>query len=332
MGDLCDESQPATLDYSHLEKFENPLLKSIPVIITAGSRTSYLYQSLKSYLRAWGVVKRNIHVLLGSNSSQTIDLLNLLNINFTYIQPSLDIRLQVLKYTSFNEYSLLRGNVQVGWGYIVTKNFIKEVLEVWPSTYISDTLVYDGWLYYYVIGERECIFPEVSRSLHFGVGLNTVYWLTEASFFSTPLHNATKRIEFTNLEKFMINPWSTDLRNKIIKSIPIKESPCRENFISALHPGSYVMFYNHTQNDETTYYNHAFIASCFRAWMFSNQGQHYSVKTIQATPDITFYLVAVPESSFSDLKPPDYIPIDIRSKNCVEYIGRSMGLNGDVKQ
>lgn len=39
-GNLCNENNPENFDYSHLKPFENLLLKSIPVIITAGGENT----------------------------------------------------------------------------------------------------------------------------------------------------------------------------------------------------------------------------------------------------------------------------------------------------
>ncbi|XP_037781681.1 protein O-linked-mannose beta-1,2-N-acetylglucosaminyltransferase 1-like [Penaeus monodon] len=67
-----------------------------------------------------------------------------------------------------------RGATQVMWGYAVTPKFIRESLYLWPESGDNeDILTYDYWLYEYARKNRECIYPEISRIRHFGLGTNT---------------------------------------------------------------------------------------------------------------------------------------------------------------
>lgn len=375
MGDICDENKPANLNFSYLENYENPALRSVPVIITAGTRGSYLYQSLKSFLNASGVIKDNFYVLLGTPSESVIDLLELLNIKFSYIPPLLykrnrfasfqfykkvyqfasikyskkqyvifleeDVEVSQdfffyisqtlrilqkdptlycitghsttgLKRVAHDESVLLRANVQVGWGYAVPMSLIKKVLAFWPNDKKYDDSLFDKYIYTITNKKKlECIMPEVSRSFHFGIGINTNFQVQEIKN-SAPLVSSYKQVKFKNVNRLELSLWREDFYKKISQAIPTKISPCRENYLETLQAGSYVMYYNFSLADKTTYFNFISLGNCFQTWTFSEQGQHESVATISVSLNITFYLVAVPDSPYAKLKPKDYDIIDMR--------------------
>lgn len=366
MTNLCDESDPANLSYTHLIKFENPRLKSIPVIVTSGKRTHYLYQSLVSFFRAFGVVKSNIHVLGGENSLSVIKLLELLNITFTYISPSTykedrfisflyykevyryvlnlygdskyiifleeDVKVSRdffsyisqtvhlldkdpslycvtgfssvgFKNLAYDESVLLRGETQVGWGYAVKPSYIEEALLKWNlSRSESLTELYDGWMFYNVRGRRECIFPEVSRASHYGLGTNTNFWISERYFFTSPLAHFFFNKTFMNIDRLELTKWKQDLRQKISLATPIRDNPCQKDFLKTLQPGSYVIFYDIISSKN----NFGLIGACFHTWIYSQQGQHNLVSFVKPLPNIMFYLVGCPNSSFSDIRPKSY--------------------------
>ncbi|KAL7641488.1 UNVERIFIED_CONTAM: hypothetical protein RMT77_007359 [Armadillidium vulgare] len=382
MKDLCDEFEPADLNFKLSRSSMNTsILATIPVIITAGNRVSYLYQSLKSYLRAPGSIKSNFHVLLGNNSTQSIELLQLLNIKYTYISPtwynekdffSFFFYQQVFQFvaSNFNSsiYTIIleedvevspdfftymsqtipllnidstlycvtgftingkygmaldpsiirRADVQVGWGYALTLEFIKLILSLWWKKAPKRAL-YDSWIRHYIKGDRECIYPEMSRTLHFGVGINSNYEIMESDYFNMPLVRSSD-IVLKNKDRVTLQIWQNDLREKISNAEPTYANPCKENYLQNILPGSYVIYYNYTLNTDTnTKYNFVSMAVCFNLWLSYNEGKHDYVNIVNVSPEVTFYLVAHPQSSYSDLLPENYKIFDVRTISLSEF-------------
>lgn len=376
MGDLCDESissRTLKLKFNPSNTLD-PVLKRIPVIITAGIRTSYLYQSLRSYLEATEAIKDNFFVILGTNHTQTVQLLNILNIKHKYIpsseygeenffpflyyrevfryvnnnyqnssyiifleediETSLDFFNYLkqtihllekdqslycvtgfsavgLKYLAYDEHTILRGDVQVGWGYALPMRFIEEALLSWPDT-ISRNSMYDAYLFK-LKGKRECVLPEVSRSKHFGFGMNTNYVTTEKTFLNMPT-SRSKEIILSNVDSLELSLWNELMSKKIRDATPVTENICKENYVNSLDPGSYVMYYNFTtESYNFTYINFYLLGNCLKAWVYSFQGHHDYVLTLRLSLNTTFFLIAHPQSSFSNLKPKNYVPFDIYS-------------------
>lgn len=385
MGDLCDESFPANLTFPEFNTFLDPNLESMPIIITGGNRPIYLYQSLKSYLKAPGSIKRNFHILLGTLDNSTSDLLKLLNISFTYLHPSTygqkkfvsfafyrkvyqyvyenykdteyvifleeDVEvaqdffmyikhvLPLLKkdktlyciagfsdtgllFLAYNESVLQRASVQVGWGYVVSMEFIEEALIEWSLAVVfHEKSVYDAFLYNMVRGNRECILPAVSRTRHFGMGINTDYFTAEKSFLTMPLAKS-RNVTYTNIESLLLPNWKSDLQKQIVHSILISSSinVCEETFLETLPHGSYVLYYNYSKNtDNATFVNYFTLSNCFRAFPFSLQGQHEFVKIFRLSPRTILYLIADPESPYSKFRPPSQTPFDIHNLSQEDY-------------
>ncbi|KAK3887390.1 hypothetical protein Pcinc_008507 [Petrolisthes cinctipes] len=104
-----------------------------------------------------------------------------------------------------------RGATQIYWGYAVTLDFIREALSIWPtSSEGMDINTYDYWLYMTVRGERECVYPDVSRARHYGVGTNTQSYMHEYEAWRRPLLYDSN-VPLVNVAQMPIDVYTDDL-------------------------------------------------------------------------------------------------------------------------
>ncbi|ROT70496.1 hypothetical protein C7M84_011225 [Penaeus vannamei] len=142
---------------------------------------------------------------------------------------------------AFNSSLLLRGSVQVQWGYAVSLDFVREALASWEQA-TSNTKLYDFWLYTNIRRHRECVFPEVSRTRHFGMGTNTVPYLKEP-VIRMPLQREAP-IVLHDVAALKLPSWQQHITQEIKDATVLTGNPCRESFLpSPPTARSYVFYY-----------------------------------------------------------------------------------------
>ncbi|XP_042883768.1 protein O-linked-mannose beta-1,2-N-acetylglucosaminyltransferase 1-like [Penaeus japonicus] len=226
-----------------------------------------------------------------------------------------------------------RGETQVMWGYAVTIKFIKESLRMWPeSGENEDILTYDYWLYEYASKGRECIYPDVSRSRHYGLGINTNPLQHEYDAWRRPLLKASDIVLYNTHE--LLNPGFE--RNLLLKlktaRVLGKADPCGPRFppLSTTFGPFYVMFFAMEHKEDIRSWN--LLGPCAGLPYTSEQSHHAGVfwAVYHPTPQsqgsfdnthglnyftprgkdslthnqqITVYFIGVPYSKYSFLKP-----------------------------
>ncbi|KAK7065778.1 hypothetical protein SK128_014284 [Halocaridina rubra] len=203
-----------------------------------------------------------------------------------------------------NYTKLYRGVSQVSWGYAVTLDFIREALPIWLNYPEDKGGLYDYWLYEHVAHGRECVFPEFSRSRHYGLGVNTVDYLQEKFFLLNPLvPNAG--IELNQVERLMLSSWHQDLTSSILNAKVLSGNPCSLTFLpKAARPTTFVFYVSMKKTIKNTpdisdYY---LVAHCLGAWGLSPQWLHDGVATFTTSVNVTIHVVGVPYSSFAQLR------------------------------
>ncbi|MPC32273.1 Protein O-linked-mannose beta-1,2-N-acetylglucosaminyltransferase 1 [Portunus trituberculatus] len=276
MGGLCDEHDPDPLPPPKPAPVaRQAALAHVPIIVTAGARH---HQTL------W---------LLRADPS-------LYCIN-TYSATGFSKRV-------FHPSRVLRGSVQVQWGYAVTLDFVREALAVWPED-VRDTniVIYDYWLYTFARRQRECLYPEVSRVFHYGKGTNAGGHVSERAFIDKPLLREAN-VQLDAVERLRLPVWRQDLARNISQAKTLSGNPCGASFLP--HPPApfrhYVFYYRlDVMPDGTSDMTQAFhLHRCVGGWAFSEQGQHEGVSVVTVGLHTTLYLVGVPYSSYSHLSPP----------------------------
>ncbi|XP_068214502.1 protein O-linked-mannose beta-1,2-N-acetylglucosaminyltransferase 1-like [Palaemon carinicauda] len=168
-----------------------------------------------------------------------------------------------------------RGAVQVSWGYAVTLDFIREALQVWPGTGDDeDILTYDYWIYDKVRGHRECVYPEVSRIRHYGLGVNTDAFMHEYEAWYRPLLKGFN-IDILNGKEML----QTSHEMHFIKAIQTatvlgQTDPCSPNFLPRRRTENehFVMYFSQEfQEDMSSWY---IVGQCVGLHAVSEQGNH----------------------------------------------------------
>ncbi|XP_066956987.1 protein O-linked-mannose beta-1,2-N-acetylglucosaminyltransferase 1-like [Macrobrachium rosenbergii] len=204
-----------------------------------------------------------------------------------------------------DETMIRRGSVQVEWGYAITMEFIHEILSKWKLNE-TNTLLYDYHIYLNIRRDRECLFPEQSRTRHYGMGINTVTDLMERHNFNSNLVQRAP-IRLQNVNKLEINQWRSDLSMEIRGATPIVKNPCDGDFFPK-EPlnSSYVFYYRLDRSaDGKTPDNYQYFHpnNCLGLWASSEQGHHEGVTIVRFAKGASLYLVGAPYSSYSYLKP-----------------------------
>ncbi|KAK7078364.1 hypothetical protein SK128_017639 [Halocaridina rubra] len=207
--------------------------------------------------------------------------------------------------------NVLRGSVQVEWGYAISLNFVREALQQWKIGEHTNTLLYDFWLYLNVRNKRECIFPEATRSKHFGMGVNTIGYLKEVANFGMKLLDEAP-VHLSDVDALEKSVYATRLSHKIRIAKPLLKEPCDPEFLPNKHSVPYYVFYyrldpiDHGRRPD--FYQYFQPSECLGLWSVSEQGHHDGVTTVRFAPNATLFLVGVPFSSYSYLKP-QHIPL-----------------------
>ncbi|KAK4324678.1 hypothetical protein Pmani_004678 [Petrolisthes manimaculis] len=206
-----------------------------------------------------------------------------------------------------DETRVFRGSVQVEWGYAITLDFVREALSMWLNTTNPNTLYYDFWIYMNVRKQRECLFPEMTRSRHFGMGVNTNAYIKERGPLSMPMVRRAP-VMLQDINRLHLSAWRQHLYLKIFAATPLQGNPCSSSFLPSPPSSSYYVFYYKLNRlkggdgrpDPYQYYN---VAECLGTWGMSEQGHHDGLKIIPFARNSTLLIVGVPYSHYSRLWP-----------------------------
>ncbi|KAK3862461.1 hypothetical protein Pcinc_031682 [Petrolisthes cinctipes] len=207
--------------------------------------------------------------------------------------------------------TVLRARVQVSWGYAISLNFIRELITIWPEDINhKDTVLYDAWVYLHASQGRECVFPEVSRTRHYGIGVNTDAWSTEQWFLTQPLVTHS-HVHLSNITDLTLKPWQHKFLSTLQHATFLTTNPCLPTFVPSVNTTTYFIFcyaLNRKPEGNLNYQNFYFAAKCLNAWGVSEQGLHEGVLTIRTSLLTTVYLVGTPYSPYGYLCPKHILP------------------------
>ena len=193
----------------------------------------------------------------------------------------------------------LRVITQPLWGFAVTPQFIAEALQFW-STDITEGSQYDFWLLERMVGERECLIPEVSRTRHFGVGLNAYGEDLEKHFLNTEF-DTEYGIRIKNEPSLRILEWQIEMIETLRSAKVLSVNPCNRSFYhNELKDGTYVFYYSLIEeHDQFDYANYMWIGECMGFFSRLDQGWHAGVTTIAVKPSVVVHFMGVPLSPYS---------------------------------
>ncbi|XP_071548635.1 LOW QUALITY PROTEIN: protein O-linked-mannose beta-1,2-N-acetylglucosaminyltransferase 1-like [Panulirus ornatus] len=169
-----------------------------------------------------------------------------------------------------------RGSVQVSWAYAVTPTFVREALSSWPTTAEGqDIHTYDYWLYDKVRGGRECVYPEVSRARHYGVGVNTEPYLHEYEAWRRPLLHASP-VTLLNAHKMLHDVHETDFLRGLESAAAIDfKTACDPEFPAVAGRSSRPMVVYFIQEEPEHITSWFEVGQCAGLHVMSEQESHY---------------------------------------------------------
>ncbi|XP_037792101.1 protein O-linked-mannose beta-1,2-N-acetylglucosaminyltransferase 1-like [Penaeus monodon] len=200
-----------------------------------------------------------------------------------------------------------RGFRQPGWGYLFSMAEARSMVAKWPAS-SSVSLLYDNFLYSVMSRGRECIFPALSRSHHYGVGVNTVPEIHQLYFLDQPLHSG-ERVHLPPVEELTQKGYESRVKFSLESAIPITRNPCAPGFLipPGTHESKHFVFYFFMEdpNDSPEWPT---LAECIGAWPYSTQSHHHGCFEIPQPWGGSMWLVGVPYSRYRYLRPPS-VPI-----------------------
>lgn len=198
---------------------------------------------------------------------------------------------------------LMRGWRQVGWGFLILRSEVQKTVNIWPESPTFSTL-FDSWLLKEVSKNRECIFPAISHSHHFGIGLNIIPELHERYFINEPVTNGSTK-NYTPINQLIQSNYKKFVNNSIRNSIPLIKDPCSDGFLEDLTSLSDFAFYFRL-TDKWDAPEWTFLAECLGTWPYSTHGMHEGAMHIFLKSGRLLWLVGTPLSPYSVHKPKEY--------------------------
>lgn len=196
----------------------------------------------------------------------------------------------------------LRGFRQPGWGYLFSMAEARSMVSKWPDT-SSVSLLYDDFLYRVMSRGRECIFPALSRSHHYGVGVNTVPEIHQLYFLDQPLHNG-ERVHLPPVEQLTQKQYEKRVKSSLERATPIVRNPCAPGFLvpPSAQDSKHFVFYFLMEDPKNTP-EWPTLAECIGAWPYSTQSHHHGCFEVPQPWGGSLWLVGVPYSRYSYLRP-----------------------------
>lgn len=198
---------------------------------------------------------------------------------------------------------LARGWRQVGWGFLLLREEVIKAVQKWP-TFPTYSTLFDSWLLKEVTGDRECVFPSISHTHHFGIGLNIIPELHEKYFIDEPL-SPGNTFNYTPIKSLIKENYERFVHESVKNAKILKKDPCALGFLEELDSTSdyvfYFALYNKWDAPEWT-----FLSECIGTWPYSTHGMHKGSMAIPLQSERILWLVGVPLSPYSIYKPPGH--------------------------
>ncbi|XP_071518841.1 protein O-linked-mannose beta-1,2-N-acetylglucosaminyltransferase 1-like [Panulirus ornatus] len=143
-------------------------------------------------------------------------------------------------HTALDPTRLYRFHGIPAYGWMVRREVAKEMVQKWAP--LNETLDWDWWLRYHMMGERDILVPEIPRTKHRGSGGVHVTGLEQVYYYDQrPLNtrlNVTidiKRAELTNYLDFhydaIRNGQVLHLSNHPCKDLPLPRHPVNQSYV-----------------------------------------------------------------------------------------------------
>ena len=191
---------------------------------------------------------------------------------------------------------------QPGWGFLVLASEARAVVQSWPDTPEVSPL-YDIFLLTSVGRGRECVFPMVGRSKHYGLGVNTEPEIHYYYFLRLPLHDGSPAA-LPPPEALTHTQYEAQVWARLRAATPLIRNPCVPGFLAAPDDGSItdLMFFFFMDNLKDSL-EWALLGECVGAWPYSTQAMHQGSLELPQAWGGSVWVVGVPASPYHTLRP-----------------------------
>ncbi|CAL4148958.1 unnamed protein product, partial [Meganyctiphanes norvegica] len=217
---------------------------------------------------------------------------------------------------------LLRGDMQPGWGYLVRADDVHLAAESWPDD-SNDSVIAKRYLQLKIGHGRECIYPAMGRSQHFGVGVNTIDYLHQRYFLDPPFYDGPP-VQLTPIHQLINDSYEIRVETQIKSATPITQDPCTKDFLQFPLPGSsldFVFFFRLISADTLKWSCWQLLAECVGAWPYGTDRNHNYMWELPQSWGGTLWLVGVPASPYSKYMSRGY-PLWPPLENLEKYIDK----------
>lgn len=214
-----------------------------------------------------------------------------------------------------------------GLGWLLKKSLFKTELEPnWPAA--EKRWDWDMWMRLPTVRKnRECLYPDVSRTYHFGAsGLNMNPYFQELYFKKHSL-NTLPHIVLNDLDKLDHASYETNIKALLSIGVPVDHvafaDPCGVANLESLFPAPIPLLPASSSSrrhkprilfiemkHESDFETWISLAKCLRLWDLDVRGVHKSSWRlfVKSTP---FFVIGVPASPYASFKPADLRPVFI---------------------
>ena len=190
---------------------------------------------------------------------------------------------------------LIRGLKQPGYGFLMSLALIIEIL---PSMNPGEEALHDLWLMNFM-NDRECIFPEIGRSQHFGIGINTIPEVHQLYSIDANLYHGPY-VPFTKLVDLEKHKYSNQIIYELQHGKAYNKNPCKPGFFEtepSIVDSVFVFAYALHEDQLLPYW--ANLAECLGLYPHSIKNMHNFTVPLSLPNGNVVWLVGVPHSSFS---------------------------------
>ncbi|KAF0289223.1 Protein O-linked-mannose beta-1,2-N-acetylglucosaminyltransferase 1 [Amphibalanus amphitrite] len=187
--------------------------------------------------------------------------------------------------TSSDPAALYRVEYFPGLGWMMTRNSVQQLLDVWPSE--REGYDWDVWVRWDSNRlERECIIPDVSRTYHFGISGSHTSSAFHALYYQDHTINQLPDVQLRNVNGLLKDEYEKEIRQLIAEAEPIKATDFQLGEVPPSQGGpcelelegtnkTYAFFFKMKAWEDTDLYKT--VAKCFTIWDLDVRGHHHGL-------------------------------------------------------
>ncbi|KAK4291429.1 hypothetical protein Pmani_035741, partial [Petrolisthes manimaculis] len=215
---------------------------------------------------------------------------------------------------------LRRLEVLPGLGWMAARHTIKELLTKWPAP--QEDHDWDIWVRQVsVLGGRECVVPDVTRTFHIGLSGSHAAGLLHTAFFALKPLPATPNIPLLGVDRMLLSVFEEDLYGVLedeVWYLHPSVHPCHSQYLSRTVKDRPVVIFVE-MNSSYDYYAWKILARCLGVWDLDTRGHHRGLFRFYFY-DTEVIVIGYPFSDYSYLMSPGLPLLRMNGSNDVSEL------------